>query len=68
MPILCHGCNRNVEPIKVFEKSPTTMAWWSISRCPFERCSFNIDLELYSGPTGKEDTNDSRRSFWRYEL
>lgn len=68
MPTLCPGCNLSVEPLKIFEKSPETLAWWVISRCPRERCAYNLDLEQYSGPTGKEDAKDSRRYPWRGEL
>lgn len=65
MPTICPGCQLSVDPIRIFEKSPKANKWWRITRCPRERCAFNIDLDACDYPPGGEDKKDGRRSFWK---
>lgn len=66
MAVICDGCKRSVEPVKLFEESPKPpKQWWLISRCPFERCGYNIDIEKYDKPGSDKDKKDKRRSFWK---
>ena len=67
---VCQGCGLRVEPIKVFEQSKKSKQWWRITKCPRERCGFNIDLEQCGDPGGspKSKTRDERRSFWNDDL
>lgn len=75
--MVCPGCNRRVEPIYVFERDPKSKKSWLITKCPYERCGFNIDLELYTGQRKKRPEDNKReegggenggKSFWRYGL
>jgi len=63
--ITCPGCQQNVDPLKLFEKSPATEKWWLITRCPRERCGYNLDLAPYDKPGSDKDKSDGRRSFWK---
>lgn len=69
MAVTCPGCNLSIEPIRVFEKSTKPVKWWRITKCPRERCGFNIDIESCDKPgtsTNKEkpELDDKGRSFW----
>lgn len=73
--VICTGCKLSVEPIRIVEKSKRSDQWWRITKCPRERCGFNIDIEkLPAGwqgsPKGIEgpDKDDEGRSVWRYGL
>lgn len=75
MPTICPGCHFSIEPIGTFAKSPKAERWWRITKCPRERCGFNIDIESCDKPgtghpTNKKKSNedDDGRSFWRYGL
>lgn len=61
--MICLRCQRSVEPIKLFEKSPQSEQWWLITRCPNERCNFNFDCEPHIKPAKK--SKDAGRAFWR---
>lgn len=62
--MVCPGCSYQIDPIKVFERSPKTGGEWTITRCPRERCGFNIDLEPYV-ITRRAQDDDKRRYFWK---
>lgn len=64
---VCGGCALRVEPIKAFEKDPDGKRWWLITRCPRERCAYNIDIEPYDRPdlAGRKDGRNKRRGFWK---
>ncbi len=67
MAVICGRCLLSVEPIRVFEKSPRSDKWWRITRCPKERCGFNLDIEACDKPgngKGTKDKEDGRRYFW----
>src|SRR4029077_14395198 len=66
--IVCPGCNIRVTPIRTFERAKQSAQWWRITKCPRERCGFNIDLEKCDNPGRGPQTNDNERSFWRDEL
>jgi len=74
MPMVCPGCNLSVDPIRVFDRSPRTGKGYLITKCPRERCGFNIDIEEWSGkrvpppPPDKKKPGDGDdgRSFWKY--
>jgi hypothetical protein len=68
--IVCPGCKLRVETIRVFEQSKKSKQWWRITKCPRERCGFNIDLAECDKPGSSkrlDDGNDGR-SFWQNEL
>ena len=75
---VCTGCNQRVEPIRIFEQSKKSKQWWRITKCPRERCGFNIDIEtcdkpgasktVYPKDKEKPEPPDEGRSFWRYGL
>lgn len=79
---ICSGCHLRVEPIRTFEQSKKSKQWWRITKCPRERCGFNIDIEecdkpgastgkttIYPPPDKKKSKDDdSDRSFWNYGL
>ena len=58
------GCNLRIEPIRVFEKSKGGKQWWRITRCPRERCGFNLDIERYERPGNNEIRNGRRRTLF----
>ena len=63
---ICGGCGFRVEPVGEFEKDRDGKRWWLITRCPRERCRFNIDLELYERPIGdRKNARNERRNFWK---
>lgn len=62
---LCPKCQRNVEPIKVFDRSPKTKKPYLITRCSYERCKWNFDIEDYTGPKSPEREVDDGRRFWK---
>lgn len=64
---LCPRCRRSVEPLGAFEKDADGKRWWLITRCPFERCSYNLDIELYDKPRGKETKADRRGYIWKVD-
>jgi len=73
--VVCPNCRISVVPIRVFEQSPKSKQWWRITKCPRERCAFNIDLEECDKPGAghpvdkkKPEPTDDRRSFWKYGL
>lgn len=68
--IVCQGCQLSVIPIRVFAQSKKSKQWWLITKCPRERCGFNIDLEQCGDPghNTKSETRDERRSFWNDDL
>jgi len=76
--MVCPGCGFRIEPIYIFDRSPKTGKPYLIVRCPRERCSFNIDIEDYTGPRKKraEDKpqkskdigGDGGKSGWRFGL
>lgn len=60
--MICPGCNQRVEPVKSFENSPKTGKQWVITRCPRERCGFNLDIESYDAYLGsRAGSEDPRR-------
>lgn len=63
--VICLRCGRSVEPTKLFEQAPKSKQRWLISRCPFSRCGFNIDIEKYDKPTSNKDKSDGGRLFWK---
>jgi hypothetical protein len=44
--IVCPGCKRSVQPLERIETDKKAKKTYRITYCPFERCNFNIDLEL----------------------
>lgn len=68
MAVICGRCLLSVEPIRIFEKSPRADKWWRITRCPKERCGFNLDIEACDKPgtsvKDHKDKEDKRRYFW----
>jgi len=77
--IICQGCQLHIEPIKVFERDLKTKKWWSITKCPRERCGFNVDLVECDKPAPKgprallsprkpEIEDDKNASGWRFGL
>lgn len=66
--MVCPSCNLSIEPIRVFEKSKNSAQWWRITKCPRDRCSFNIDLEKCDSPgrNSKSKDGDKGRAIWRY--
>lgn len=65
MDTICAGCKLRVEPITVFEKSPRSSKWWSITRCPRERCGFNIDIDEANDPNSRPIDKGGNRYFWK---
>lgn len=62
---VCLGCNLRVEPIRVTEKDKTGKLW-TITRCPRDRCNFNIDIiESAADPKSRTNLKDQRRNFWK---
>lgn len=76
--MVCPGCQLRIEPIKVFERDTKSKKWWSITKCPRERCGRNIDIAECDKPgpkatkhspnPKKPETGDDDRSYWRYGL
>lgn len=72
--VICPGCHTSVEPIFVFERSPRTKKPYLITKCPKERCGFNIDIADYTGQRKKRIADKPREndkggeSAWRYGL
>lgn len=76
--MVCPGCNLSIEPIYVFDRSPKSKQPYLITKCPRERCGFNIDIEEYTGQRKKHTDDkpernkdiggDGGKSFWRYGL
>ncbi len=62
---ICGGCGLRIEPTKVFEKDRDDKRWWLITRCPRERCGYNIDIEPYEHPGNRKDERNRNRSFWK---
>lgn len=46
MHIVCPKCLRSIEPLERLEKDKKGKKTWKILYCPFERCNYNIDLEI----------------------
>lgn len=62
---ICPGCNLNVDPVRIFEKSLKGNKWWRITKCPRERCGFNMDLEECDKPgPSYMKSKEGGRSFW----
>lgn len=63
----CPGCGMAVEPVRAFERDPATRKWWRVSKCPRERCGFNIDLDECDNPgrNAGPGTGDRRRNVWQ---
>jgi len=72
MAIICPGCNLSIEPIAIFEHDAKTKQWWRITKCPRERCSFNLDIHECDKPAPKSTKKpidvDDKQSGWRYGL
>ncbi len=51
MSEICPGCKLSVDPLDIIEKSPKNGKEWRITRCPRERCSYNIDIAPYDRTT-----------------
>lgn len=76
--MVCPGCGYRIEPIFIYDRSPKTKKPYLITKCPKERCGFNIDIEEYVGQRKKRIENnperdkdiggDGGKSFWRYGL
>ena len=47
---VCKGCNLSIIPIRIFGQSKKSKQWWLITKCPRERCGFNIDIEQCGDP------------------
>lgn len=69
MPVICGGCNLSVEPIKIFEQSKKSKQWWRITKCPRDRCGFNLDLHECDKPGTSLITKPENggRSYWKPE-
>lgn len=71
---VCPGCGYRIEPIYIFDRSPKTKHPYLITKCPKERCGFNIDIEEYVGQRkkhfedNKKENGEGGRSGWRYGL
>ncbi len=65
--MVCPGCQQRIEPIRIFEKSKRREQWWRITKCPRERCGFNIDINECDKPGVSTGAKDNRRPFWRDE-
>jgi len=75
--MVCPGCGYRIEPIYVYDRDPKTGKPWLITKCPKDRCGFNIDLDEYTGQRKKRAKDNERakdvgedggKSFWRYGL
>ena len=74
--MVCPGCGLRIEPIYVFDRSPKTRKPYLITKCPRERCGFNIDIEDYVGQRKKRSEDNKRedggengrRPGWRFGL
>lgn len=64
MPIVCVGCGLRVSPIEVFEPDARKKTGWIITRCPRERCGFNIDIAEASDHHRSPKDKDGRRYIW----
>lgn len=71
---ICPGCHTSIDPIFIVERSPRSKRPYLITKCPRERCGFNLDIEDYTGQrkkraSDKPKDNDKRgESGWRYGL
>ncbi len=63
MSEICPGCRLSIDVIKIFERSPKTGKEWLISRCPRERCSYNLDIEA-APIRRKTDPENGTSYFW----
>lgn len=74
LSMVCPGCGNRIEPIYIFDRSPKTKRPYLITKCPRERCGYNIDIEDYTGQrkehakNNKKEDSDGGKSFWRYNL
>lgn len=64
MHLICIGCQKSVEPITVFERSPDSNKEWRITRCPREACKFNLDIEQYKAIKYPKGEKGGGRYFW----
>ncbi len=62
--VLCIRCEKNVVPMKRYEKDGNTGKGWFISYCPNERCKFNFDLEPYVAPKSPKTPGIKRCFLW----
>jgi len=66
---VCPGCKLRVEPIRVFECDDRTKKWWRITRCPRERCNYNLDLERCDKPgTGSRAKGEDDGRYFRSDI
>ncbi len=61
--MVCPGCNLSIEPIRIFEQSKKSKQWWRITKCPRERCGFNIDIDECDKPGGETRADSDKRYF-----
>lgn len=64
MDTICLGCKLRVSPIEVFEQAPRSKKGWIITRCPRERCGYNIDIAEASDHLRRPKDKNGRRYFW----
>lgn len=63
--MVCPGCNTQIMPIRTFERDKKSKKGWLITKCPRERCSYNIDIETHEPIKSNKDEDDKRRFLWK---